>query len=39
MAKRAGSRITIMKGAGHLSMISHPAAVAKVIAEAAQTVG
>jgi pimeloyl-ACP methyl ester carboxylesterase len=39
MAKRAGSHITMIPGAGHLSMVSHPAAVTKVITEAAQAVG
>lgn len=39
MAQRAGSHITIIPGAGHLSMMSHPAAVTKVITEAAQAVG
>lgn len=39
MAKRAGSHITLISGAGHLSIISHPTAVTKVITEAAQAVG
>ncbi len=39
MAKRAGSHITTIRGAGHLSMVSHPAEVARVITQAAQTIG
>jgi pimeloyl-ACP methyl ester carboxylesterase len=39
MAERAGSHITMIRGAGHLSMVSHPAAVARVITEAARAVG
>jgi pimeloyl-ACP methyl ester carboxylesterase len=39
MAKRAGSHVTMIPGAGHLSMVSHPAAVAKIITKAAQSVG
>ena len=39
MAKRAGSHITEIPGAGHLSMVSHPAAVTKVILEAARSIG
>lgn len=31
MARRAGSKITTFKGGSHLTLISHPAAVAKVI--------
>jgi pimeloyl-ACP methyl ester carboxylesterase len=38
MAKRAGSHISYVKGS-HLSLISHPKAVAKVIVTAAQHVG
>jgi pimeloyl-ACP methyl ester carboxylesterase len=38
MAKRAGSHISYVKGS-HLSLISHPQAVAKVIVTAAQHVG
>lgn len=39
MATRAGSHITYISGAGHLSMVSHPAQVAQVITEAARSVG
>jgi hypothetical protein len=38
MSKRAGAHITEID-AGHLSLISDPAAVTKVITEAAGTVG
>jgi pimeloyl-ACP methyl ester carboxylesterase len=39
MAKRAHSHLTVIRGAGHLSMVSHPAAVTKVILAAAESVG
>lgn len=39
MAKRAKSHITYINGAGHLSMVSHPVQVTKVITEAAESVG
>jgi len=34
MAKRAHSRITVFPGGSHLTLISHPDAVTKVIASA-----
>ena len=38
MAKRAHSHLTVIQGAGHLSMVSHPAAVTRVILAAAESV-
>jgi pimeloyl-ACP methyl ester carboxylesterase len=39
MATRAGSKVTVFDGGSHLSLISHPGAVTKVIEEAADSVG
>ncbi|WP_079124775.1 alpha/beta hydrolase [Streptomyces lushanensis] len=38
MARRAGSKITTFKGGSHLTLISHPAAVAEVIRSAIEAV-
>lgn len=37
MAERAHSRKTVIDGASHVVMVSHPAAVAKLIEEAADS--
>ncbi|WP_079062768.1 alpha/beta hydrolase [Peterkaempfera griseoplana] len=39
MAHRAGSKITVFPGGSHLTLISHPAAVAKIIESALRAVG
>jgi pimeloyl-ACP methyl ester carboxylesterase len=39
MARRARSKTTTFQGGSHLTLISHPGAVAKVISSAAQSVG